>query len=662
MGSGSRARIPGRTLFAGPSVYNPAVQVYGNSGPTIDSYIIDGTYTVSASEIASPIRVTEAGAGADGTRTFTVEPLYGLQFINPMEFHSPPGAVEWHFFPGDSVGEAPADETYAIRVGDCRYQTTCSFRPPGPGRMQVEVYVETQPARVRSGMGPDGQQEPKLVLTCDSTTLHRGTRIHCRAGTEPAGATVTDLTWEFHDDYGHTITGPAGEDIWAGIMVVDGQMKVSGTVTGKPQIATLAVAVLPRDWTNKVAFPPEPEPEWTKAAPLVYPPTIAGDTLADGTLGLTKYPLPEAATGFGEGTGPNDGWYFFDQAPYFATGKAHIYLNVALRPSDPFYQAQRGTPGHVVMGTPECGPDFMRLAARHVPAHESGHYSRAKAPAESAEGNQMFESAIVFGSSPADDSTACNSMLRRYLEADNAQQADWDKRNVRSASHANSPYPRTEMNRYRILPLLVVLACASVVSPARGQADPDSVNLRNDCRLATQVMRTGDPAPRLQWATSIIHRCGADALADANVAALKRLRSPADTFELEQVWNQLQYVRDGRIYRTALEIAQDRHASTTARVDALLWLQRLRAPNQGATKEDVTGGFDSSGSVRGGCGRYAHIAGTFRYLDGEPLPAGFVAEITQVAGAVSSDPSQPLDVRTAANCAQTLGWGRLGGA
>ena len=49
----------------------------------------------------------------------------------------------------------------------------------------------------------------------------------------------------------------------------------------------------------------------------------------------------------------------------------------------------------------------MRTAARHVPAHESGHYTRAKGFAEGA-GAPMLESAA----------------------ADSAIQADWDKRNV----------------------------------------------------------------------------------------------------------------------------------------------------------------------------------------------------------------------------------------
>jgi hypothetical protein len=209
------------------------------------------------------------------------------------------------------------------------------------------------------------------------------------------------------------------------------------------------------------------------------------------------------------------------------------------------------------------------------------------------------------------------------------------------------------MKRYALGSLL---ALATWAAPAHGQANPDSVKLRNDCRLANQVLATGHPATHVQWATAVIHYCGADAVAAANRAALTRLRSSSDTVELAQIWNQLQYVRDARIYRMMMDIAQDPGASEFARVKALVWLLRLRRPDQFATLAEVTGGFDSEGNVRGGCGRYSRLAGTSPFEHGEPLPSNFEAEISELGRRVSSDPSQPLGVRTAARCAQTLGY------
>lgn len=209
------------------------------------------------------------------------------------------------------------------------------------------------------------------------------------------------------------------------------------------------------------------------------------------------------------------------------------------------------------------------------------------------------------------------------------------------------------MRRYALVALLALTAWAA---PAHGQAASDSVKLRNDCRLATQVLQTGHPATHLQWATAVIHYCGADAVATANVAALNRIRSSSDTAAVAQIWNQLQYVRDARIYRAMMEIAEDPDASDFARVKALIWLLRLRRPDQFATMAEVTGGFDGEGNVRGGCGRYSHLAGTSPFEYGDPLPSNFEAEITELGRRVSTNGSQPVDVRTAARCAQTLGY------
>lgn len=57
-----------------------------------------------------------------------------------------------------------------------------------------------------------------------------------------------------------------------------------------------------------------------------------------------------------------------------------------------------------------------------------------------------------------------------------------------------------------VLSGLALLVLAS--SAAAAQADPDSVKFRNDCRLASQVLTTGQPGPHTEDALSIIGLCG----------------------------------------------------------------------------------------------------------------------------------------------------------
>jgi hypothetical protein len=425
---------------------------FGN-GPY--SWNVTGGYTVTATAVPAPFQVTESGPDASGTVTYTVEPLYDLRFSSPVAGW-PAGATFWAFYPGDSLPDQPDRSWPGWEITECQFQLVCQWKPPVPGRMQVLAHLEGQPAYMRSKPAPGqcqhaagpmelqsvrasasggcGEQEPKLVLKCDGQTdarsVVRGNRMECTAEPEPAGAAVTGLQWEFRDEQGHTIPGPAGEAKWGGIMVVVGEMKVSGSVNGKPQAPTLPVTVTARDWTGKITFPAEPQPEWTKGPPLVYPPTIQGDTLADGTLGRSTWAFPEPASGYAQGSGPNEGWYYLDAPPYFSPRESHIYYNEALKPSDPFYRAQRGNSGAVAFGRRACGSDFMAHAARHIPVHESGHYSRAKTLTESPAGAAMLEIAIVYGADPAEDSTAYRSMFRPYLAADKAQQDEWDRRSV----------------------------------------------------------------------------------------------------------------------------------------------------------------------------------------------------------------------------------------
>lgn len=54
----------------------------------------------------------------------------------------------------------------------------------------------------------------------------------------------------------------------------------------------------------------------------------------------------------------------------------------------------------------------------------------------------------------------------------------------------------------------VSLALALFGAPLHAQVKPDSVKLRNDCRLAEQVLTTGQPATHRHEALSVIGLCG----------------------------------------------------------------------------------------------------------------------------------------------------------
>jgi hypothetical protein len=195
--------------------------------------------------------------------------------------------------------------------------------------------------------------------------------------------------------------------------------------------------------------------------------------------------------------------------------------------------------------------------------------------------------------------------------------------------------------RRSVLLLIGLLMAGS----AHAQANPDSVKLRNDCRLAAQVLATGHPAPDLEWAHGMIRSCGYDEWAEAASAAIRRLRSSTNEAELSSEWRHLRLLKDAGLFSTVLEIAEDRSASVPARLWALRTLATYIDPEgvYGALTERVPD------SPRPAC-ISSRAAGLPTFYEGRPLPDDYPAEARRMASRMNADPSEPANVRLAAIC------------
>lgn len=201
--------------------------------------------------------------------------------------------------------------------------------------------------------------------------------------------------------------------------------------------------------------------------------------------------------------------------------------------------------------------------------------------------------------------------------------------------------------------LLALLALLWAGESLYGQAThSDSVQLRNACRLAVQVLTTGEPAPHHEWAQNQIGACGTEQQSRSLVVLLTRHRTLADTAALRRLWQPTTWLRDRALFERVMVIASDPSASAGARVYALRALQLIRHPNRVVRFHHLVGGFVDNPPfqlVRGGCSRgdvsHPHI------LVAEPLPLDAAARITQLARAIRDNTQEPLDVRTAAACA-----------
>lgn len=134
------------------------------------------------------------------------------------------------------------------------------------------------------------------------------------------------------------------------------------------------------------------------------------------------------------------------------------------------------------------------------------------------------------------------------------------------------------MSKYIRMTALVAaagLSCAPLAAQRSERADP---HLRNDCRLAAQVLETGHPAPRHAWALETIRRC--DQSGPAALADYWRSRAPEAPDELDLLFNATRTFNDRRVVDAVAEVAQSRTAAETTRVYAFALLFSYAVPGR----------------------------------------------------------------------------------
>jgi len=187
--------------------------------------------------------------------------------------------------------------------------------------------------------------------------------------------------------------------------------------------------------------------------------------------------------------------------------------------------------------------------------------------------------------------------------------------------------------------LASVCACAPAAVTAQGS--PDSVQHRNNCRLAEQVLSTGHPAPREDWALGIAWSC--PQIAPTLARALTAARAFTDTAYLNALTAPFVRVRDGSVFSAAMNLAQDPSASVPARVAAIRTLMFAVRP----------GWFVDFAWLMNPSTAYCFLPPSphSEILNGTPLPDDYVAQVRTLAARLQNDSGEPRIVRSAANCA-----------
>jgi hypothetical protein len=101
---------------------------------------------------------------------------------------------------------------------------------------------------------------------------------------------------------------------------------------------------------------------------------------------------------------------------------------------------------------------------------------------------------------------------------------------------------------------------------AQGSQESQNVHLRNDCRLAAQTLTKGHPAPKTDWALSIISFCDASGGAALQAAWVT---PTTDSVALEQLVAASSRLLDQRVYDGVAAAARNVAAPRTVRLAAL---------------------------------------------------------------------------------------------
>lgn len=119
---------------------------------------------------------------------------------------------------------------------------------------------------------------------------------------------------------------------------------------------------------------------------------------------------------------------------------------------------------------------------------------------------------------------------------------------------------------------------------AAQRTEPEDVQLRNDCRLAEQVVRTGNPAPHRSWAFSFIIQCG-----ESGSSALASVweQSSTDEWTLQQLAITTYRLRTRGVFVAVSRAARSQENARLVRVYALGMLYSFAVPGSSVDAREL---------------------------------------------------------------------------
>ena len=192
---------------------------------------------------------------------------------------------------------------------------------------------------------------------------------------------------------------------------------------------------------------------------------------------------------------------------------------------------------------------------------------------------------------------------------------------------------------------IVLIAFAGMPSGSLS-AQGNSTNTIKNCNEAARFVENGHPAHKQEAALQYLMRCGQTGAA-ATVIAVSQSGGESDLNSLAHFYWTVDGWRDSSVMLAVMRVAQDPAASIPSRVFAMIHLLRLRMPNLHYSYQKAIEGVDVN-HLPCVAGLSSPDMGGFSV--GQPLPAGFNAQIDAVLRQLMANTSAPPEVQKAASC------------
>src|SRR5215207_9285139 len=119
-----------------------------------------------------------------------------------------------------------------------------------------------------------------------------------------------------------------------------------------------------------------------------------------------------------------------------------------------------------------------------------------------------------------------------------------------------------------------LLICSALPLHGQGNETSSSVKHRNDCRLAAQVLRTGESHTKHEWALDYVSTCGDE----GPVVLVEQWQRLTEASQVEDLVWASGRIRDARLYRGLTATTADRSRPATIRIGAMLALAKYVDP------------------------------------------------------------------------------------